>query len=248
MIYFRAEAPPSLMLLILILFIVCILYRFFIFKKLGERRFFITILLFCLGAVMMPVCWWLEYFIAFFMGLELSIFMVACFLNDVEGWCEMRKRKKWATLPARKLKSTTMTFALKRDELLANFEELAEKDELACYEPANHFLSWNDGQGYIIQVHLQPEADSWVAIFYSPSASELRDSEIKQACGKAKLSCSPGLLGMAPAGLAICQQGQVTITPASQKKHFEKFCGNVLARREAFVDWLSEYADTPEDS
>ena len=42
---------------------------------------------------MMPVCWWLEYFIAFFMGLELSIFMVVCFLNDVEGWCEMRKRK-----------------------------------------------------------------------------------------------------------------------------------------------------------
>lgn len=236
------------MLLIFILFILCFIYRFFVFKKLGDCRFVITIMLFCIGAVMMPVCWWLEYFIAFFMGVELSFFMVVCFLNDVEGWCEMRKRKKWATLPARKLKSATMPFALKRDELLANFEELAEKDELACYESANHFLSWNDGQGYIIQVHLQPEADSWVSIFYSPSPSELRDSEIKQACGKAKLSCSPGLLGMAPAGLAICQQGQVTITPASQKKHFEKFCGNVLARREAFAVWLSEYADTPEDS
>ena len=248
MIYFRAEPPPALMLLILILFIVCILYRFFIFKKLGERRFFITILLFCLGAVMMSVCWWLECFIAFFMGLELSIFMVVCFLNDVEGWCEMRRRKKWTTLPARKLKSCTMSFAVTRDELLANFCELAEKDELACYEPANNFLSWNDGQGYIIQVHLLPEADSWGAIFYSPSAGELRDSEIKQACRKANITCSPGMLGMAPAGLAICRQGQLTITPASQKRHFEEFCGKVLANRVAFADWLAEYTENPDES
>ncbi len=235
------------MLPILILFILCILYRFLIFRKLGERRFFITMLLFCIGAVTMPLCWWQECFIAFFMGMVLSICMAVCFLNDADGWCELRRRKKLATLPPRKLKSATMPFELKREELLANFRELAENDDIACYDPANNFLSWNDGQGYIIQVHLQPDADGWIAIFYSPSPGELRDSEIKQACAKANIPCSPVLLGMAPAGLAICQQGQLTLTPASQKKHFEAFCGNVLAHREAFSAWLSEYADTPEE-
>ena len=248
MSYCLVEITAALMLYIFILFIICILYRIFVFRKLGERRFLITLLLFFMGAVAMPVCWWQECFIAFFMGMVLSICMATCLLNDVDGWCEMRRRKKLATLPARKLKSCTMSFAVTRDDLLANFRELAEKDELACYEPANNFLSWNDGQGYIIQVHLQPEADSWVAIFYSPSPSELRDSEIKQACGKAKLPCFPGLLGMAPAGLAICQQGQVTITPASQKKHFEEFCGKILAHREHFADWLAEYTEIPDES
>lgn len=236
------------MLHILILFILCILYHFFIFRKLGERRFFITMLLFCIGAVMMPICWWQEWFIAFFMVMVLSICMAVCFLNDVDGWCELRRRKKLATLPPRKLKSATMPFALQSEELLANFRELAEKDDIACYEPANNLLSWNDGQGYIIQVHLQPDADGWIAIFYSPSPGELRDSEIKQACRKANITCSPGMLGMAPAGLAIFRQGQLTITPASQKRHFEEFCGNVLANRVAFADWLAEYTENPDES
>ena len=236
------------MLYILILFIICILYRIFIFRKLGERRFLITLLLFLIGAVMMPLCWWQECFLAFFMGMALSICMAACVLNDADGWCEMRRRKKLASLPARKLKTCTIPFALNRDDLLVNFRELAEMDEMACYEPANNFLSWNDGQGYIIQVHLLPEADSWGAIFYSPSAGELRDSEIKQACRKANITCSPGMLGMAPAGLAIFCQGQLTITPASQKRHFEEFCGNVLANRVAFADWLAEYTENPDES
>ena len=177
------------------------------------------------------------------MGLLLCICMAACCINDAESWMQMRKRKKLATLPARKLKSCTLPFSLTREALMANFRELAEKDELACYEPANRFLSWNDGSGHIIQVHLQPNADGWVAIFYSPSAGELRDSEIKQACRKANIPCTSSLLGMAPQGIAICQNGELTITPSSQKSHFAEFSNSVLANREAFATWLEEYAE-----
>ncbi len=241
MIYFAAEIDFERMLYILILFVLCIIYRFFIFSRLGERRFLITFILFCIGVAAMAVCWWQEYFFAFLMVLVLSICMAVCCLNDADGWCEMRRRKKLAKLPARKLKSCTMPFALKRDDMLANFRELAARDDLACYEPSDDFLSWNDGQGAIIQVHLQADADSWVALFYTPSLGELRDSEIKQACIKANIACSAGLMGMAPAGLAICRQGQITITPASQKRHFDEFCRTVLADREAFVVWLADY-------
>lgn len=175
------------------------------------------------------------------MGLVLSVCMAVCWVDD--AWCEMRSRKKAATLPARKLKSCTMPFTLNREALLENFRELAEKDELACYTPTDNFLSWNNGQGYIIQVHLLPESDTWAAIFYSPSSGELRDSEIKQACSKANIACSPSLLGVAPAGIAICRQGQLTITPASQKKHFEEFCCTVLAERGPFATWLADYTE-----
>ena len=247
-IQFAKKIDSALMLYILILFVFCILYRFLLFKRLGERRFLMTLILFCIGAMMMAVCWWQECYPAFFMGMLLSICMAGCCLNDADGWCEMRRRKKLATLPARKLKSCTIPFELTRDELLANFRELAERDDLACYEPADNFLSWNDAQGHIIQVHLQAEADSWVAIFYSPSPGELRDSEIKQACSKADIACTQNLLGMAPAGLAICRQGQLSITPASQKKHFEEFCGNVLANRESFAAWLAEYTENPDEA
>ena len=100
----------------------------------------------------------------------------------------MRRRKKQVSPPARKLKSCTIPFALNRDELLANFRGLAEKDEIARYEPAGHFLSWNDGQGYIIQVHLLPDAAGWFSIFYFLATGKLRDSEIKQACGIHRIS------------------------------------------------------------
>lgn len=243
MIYSVGKLDTALMLYILILFVLCIFYRFFLFKRLGERRFAISVCLFGVGAVVMGVCWWQELYLVFFMGLLLSICMAACCINDAEGWIQMRKRKKLATLPARKLKSCSIPFALTRDELLTNFRELAEKDELACYKPADHFMSWNDGEGHIIQVHLLPDSVDWVGIFYTPSVGELRDSEIKQACRKANIPCTSALLGMAPQGVAICQNGELTIIPASQKQQFATFRDTILSSRDAFATWLGEYTE-----
>ena len=231
------------MLYLLILFVLLLCYRFFLFKHLGKWRFTITFVLFALSAVAMGICWWQELYIAFFMGLLLCIFMVGTFLNDIEGWNQLRRRNKLATLPARKLKSSTMDFPLSHEDMLTNFRELAAEDELACYTPAKRFLSWNDGAGHIIQIHLLPDTESWVGIFYAPDASELRDSEITAACRKANIPCSKALLGMAPQGIAICQQGQITITPASQRKHFAPFLATVLAPRPDFTAWLAEYTE-----
>ena len=243
MIYSVGKLDSVLMLYILILFVLCIFYRFFLFKRLGERRFAISVCLFGVGAVVMGVCWWQELYLVFFMGLLLSICMAACCINDAESWIQMCKRKKLATLPARKLKSCSIPFALTRDELLTNFRELAEKDELACYKPVDNFLSWNDGAGHIIQVYLLPDSEDWLGIFYTPSAGELRDSEMKQACRKAGMPCASAQLGMAPQGIVVCQNGSLTITPASQKKYFAKFSDTVLANREVFATWLREYTE-----
>ncbi len=154
----------------------------------------------------------------------------------------IRKMKQGGHQTARRLQTNTAPFALTRDELLANFRELAAVDELCTYEPEKNFLAWNDGQGYGLHIHLLPD-DTWVSTFWTRSEFELRDCEVKATCTSASIPCEPHLLHMQAQGVAICRAGLLSITPATQKHHFDLFLLNALAPREEFSAWLKEYAD-----
>lgn len=173
------------------------------------------------------------------MGLTLFIFMSSCILNHADEWKNSRHIHQLATLPARKLKRATGTFDLCRDDMQANFRELAAKDELATYEPDNQFLAWNDAQGLDIHIQLLPGED-WIGLLYC-SDQELRDSEIKAACEKAGIPCPRKLLGTAPSGIITCRNGELAITPATQKKYFDELRLRPLAPRKEFADWLNDY-------
>lgn len=233
------------MIYILLTFVICLAYQFILFRHLGKWRFHVSLGLSVVGGVVVVVGWFcMEGFPAFLaggMGAVLSICMAACVLNHAEDWRKLRHARQLALLPPRKLKSATDIFSLSREEMLDNFRELAEKDELANYDPAHHFLAWNDAQGSDIRIHLLPEGD-WLGLLYCTDY-ELRDSEIRAICERGGVTCPGEVYGMAPSGLAVCHGGQLTITPATHKKHFDLLRESVLAPRELFAEWLRDYAE-----
>lgn len=156
----------------------------------------------------------------------------------VEGRSHARGRKR-ANLPARRHKKVTTPYELTNEQVIANFTELAKKDDLAVVKPKFRFLAWNNRQNYVMQIFLLDDG-GWVSIFWSPSDFELRDREIMAACRAADVPCNKKLLGMRAQGIAICRSGQLTITPADQQIHFDEFLHGVLAPPEEFTVWLDE--------
>lgn len=233
------------MIYVLVTLVLCLLYNYLLFRLLGKWRFRVTLGLLLAGAVLCVVSWYamegLPMLIVMSAGGVMSVCMVGCLLNHIEEWQQLRRARQLAALPARKLKSCSDVFMLSREDMLQNFRELAAKDELAVCSPESHYLAWNDEQGSDIRLHLLSDED-WLGLLYVTDG-ELRDSEIKAACEKAGLRCPREALGMAPSGLVICRSGQLTITPASQKKYFDSLRKEVLAPRAEFSTWLSEYCD-----
>ena len=232
------------MLYIILTPVLCVIYNKLIFPRLGKWRFHLTLALALLGAASLGISFMLEGFLMF--QVELIGLIACCMLGlniivNLEEWQQLRHQQQIASLPARNQKTATDTFSLCREDMQANFRELAAKDELATYDPEHDFLAWNDAQGSDIRIHLLP-GDDWVALLYL-TAYELRDSEIKAACEKAGVPCPKALLGMAPSGLVTCRSGELRITPASQKKRFEELRTQVLAPREKFTTWLRDYSE-----
>ncbi len=231
-------------LYILLTPVLCIIYNKLIFPRLGNWRFHVSLVLALLGAAALGISYMLEGFHMF--QVSLIGLVVCCMLGlnlifHLEDWQQLRRQQQIATQPARNQKTATDTFTLCREDMLANFRELAAKHELATYDLKHEFLAWNDAQGSDIRIHLLP-GDDWVALLYL-TPYELRDSEIKAACEKAGVPCPKALLGMAPSGLAIFRGGELRITPASQKKRFDELRERVLAPREEFVSWLRDYTE-----
>ncbi len=163
---------------------------------------------------------------------ELSKYLLA------ESRSHARGRKR-ANLPARRQKKVTSPYALSNEQIIANFTELAKKDDLAVVKPKFNFLAWNNRQSYVMQLFLLPD-DSWVSIFWTPTDFELRDREIMVACRTAAVPCNKRLLGTRAQGIAICCNGQLTITPADQQIHFDEFLHGPLAPQQEFADWLNQ--------
>lgn len=216
-----------------------LLYSPVIYKLLGPHRFIITAVLSVLCLVVEGILWCLGN--SWGILLLPALMMILCLSFHLEEWQQLRHKQQLAKLPPRKQNTATLPFTLGREDMLANFRDLAAKDEMTNYDPEHDFLAWNDCQGSNILIHLLPGED-WVALLYLTDY-ELRNSEIKAACEKAGIPCHKDLLGMAPSGLAICRNGQLVITPASQKKRFCEFMENILAPRTKFAAWLQEYTD-----
>ena len=232
------------MLYIFLTPVLCIIYTNLIFSRLGKWRFHVSLVLAMLGAAALGISFLLEGFLMFQVGIIGLVVCAMLGLNLVfhlEEWQQLRRQQQIATLPARNQKTSTDTFNLCREDMLANFHELADKDERATFDPEHDFLAWNDAQGSDIRIHLLP-GDDWVALLYL-TPYELRDSEIKAACEKAGVPCPKALLGMAPSGMVSCRGGELRITPASQKKRFDELRESVLAPREEFTTWLSDYTE-----
>lgn len=68
-------------------------------------------------------------------------------------------------------------------------------------------------------------------------------AEKKAACKKGGITCPPELLGKAPSGLVTYCGGQLSITPAAQKKYIDELRRTVLAERDVFTAWLPDYIE-----
>lgn len=224
--------------------LVCLAYLL-AFEHLGRRRHVLSLVLMLLCAIAVAVLLALRMYRQAEAPMVVFVLLLGHCLWELGKWlvCEGRYRlrgHKRANLPARRHKKASIPFALSNAELTARFSALAAKDELAIAKPSLNFLSWNNGEDYILQLHLLPQG-GWVGIFWSPADFELRDKEVKGACKAAGVPCHKHLLGMRTQGIAICLRGQITLTPADQLVHFDEFLHTVLAPQDEFSAWLQSY-------
>lgn len=224
--------------------LVCLAYLL-AFEHLGNWRHVLSIVLLLLCAIAVGILLALGMYRYAEAPMVAFVLLLGHCLWELGKWlvCEGRYRlrgHKRASLPARRHKKASIPFTLSNAELTTRFSALAAKDELAVVKPALNFLSWNNGEDYILQLHLLPQG-GWVCIFWSPSDFELRDKEVKAACKAAGVPCHKHLLGMRTQGIAICQRGQITLAPADQLVHFDEFLHTILAPQEEFTGWLQDY-------
>ena len=224
--------------------LVCLAYML-AFEHLGRRRYRISLVLIVLSLLTAAGCYLADCTAAAEGGMVAFVLLGCHGLWELgrwlisEGQARVRGRKR-SRMPARRLKKTALAFTISNEQLIARFTELAKKDSLAVVKTSLNFLAWNNGDDYVLQLHLIPSG-GWVSIFWSPSEFELRDKEVKSACKSAGIPCHKHLLGMRARGIAICTRGQVVISPADQLMHFDEFLHTVLAPEEDFRTWLATY-------
>ncbi len=243
MIYTISPAAMSPESLNIIIALTCMAYML-VYDHLGLWRGWLCMAVTTLAAATAGILWWCGGSASAEPAL-VALVLVSGHALWVLGKCVMaegRSRargRKRANLPPRRHKKVTSPYPLSNDELISNFRSLAEKDDLTVVRPNFNFLAWNNRQNYVMQLFLLPDG-GWVSIFWSPTEFELRDREIMAACRAANVPCNRKLLGTRAQGIAICRNGQLTITPADQQIHFDEFLHGPLAPQPEFTDWLSQ--------
>ena len=143
-----------------------------------------------------------------------------------------KQKKEWS-------KAARIRTALPFDELAVNFKELSKTTEETVAEKS--YLSWNSGSFGDIRIQ-QLDAEAWIALFWVRSDWTLTDRQVEGICRRESVEMPAHFRKMQSHGVAVYQQGVLSLYPAVHKEEFEDaFLTSVLQPRDAFKPWLEEY-------
>lgn len=154
---------------------------------------------------------------------------------------ELKRSRKASAIKKQWNKPARLKANLPFDMLAANFTALAQKTEEA--EAEENILSWNSGAFADIRIQKLNEG-AWIALFWLSCDNTLTDKQLASICHREKIDFPDSFRKMKAQGVAIFQQGCLSIYPASLKEDFEDaFLTTVLQTPTPFNHWLEEYTE-----
>ena len=173
--------------------------------------------------------------------LGLAFVAMTIFLLRRDAKDELKRSRKASAIKKQWNKPARLKADLPFDMLAANFTALAQKTEEA--EAEENTLSWNSGAFADIRIQKLNE-DAWIALFWIKSDNTLTDKQLASICHREKIDFPDSFRKMKAQGVAIFQQGCLSIYPASLKEDFEDaFLTTVLQAPTPFNHWLDEYTE-----
>lgn len=153
----------------------------------------------------------------------------------------LKRSRKAAAIKKQWNKPARLKADLPFEMLAANFTALAQKTEEA--EAEENTLSWNSGSFADIRI-LKLNEGHWMALFWLRSDNTLTDKQLASICHRERIDFPASFRKNKAHGVAIFQQGCLSLYPATLKEDFEDaFLTTVLQAPTPFSHWLVEYTE-----
>lgn len=191
-------------------------------------------------------CWWFaesgfdfRQVLMFILGPTLMLASVWLLRRD--GKAELKRSRNAGKEKKEWSKSARIRTELPFDMLAGNFKALAKATDEAVAE--KEYLSWNSGSFGDIRIQ-QLEGESWMALFWVRSDWSLSDRQVEGICRREAMAFPAHFRKMQPHGVAVYQQGILTLYPSVHKADFEdSFLTTVLQEPDDCMAWLIEYTE-----
>lgn len=198
------------------------------------------------AALSLGACWWFaesgfDFRQVLMLIPGLAFVAASVFLLRRDGKAELKRsrnankeKKEWS-------KAARIRTELPFDMLTGNFKALAKATDEAVAE--NEYLSWNSGSFGGIRIQ-QLDGEAWIALFWVQSDWSLTDRQVEGICRRESVDFPAHFRKMQAHGVAVYQQGILTLYPSVHKADFEDaFLGSVLQDTEAFNSWFADYTE-----
>ena len=197
-------------------------------------------------ALTVGACWWFaesgfdfRQVLMFILG---PTFMLASvWLLRRDGKAELKRSRKASKEKKEWSKAAHIETALPFDLLAGNFKALAKATDEAAAEKA--YLSWNSGSFADIRIQ-KLDGETWIALFWLRSDWTLTDRQVEGIGRRESVEMPASCRKMQAHGVAVYQQGILTLYPSVHKADFEDaFLTTVLQKPDDFKAWLVEYTE-----
>ena len=145
-----------------------------------------------------------------------------------------KEKKEWS-------RAARIRTELPFEMLAGNFKALDKATDEAVVE--KEYLSWNSGSFGDIRIQ-KIDTEAWIALFWVKSDWSLTDRQVEGICRRESVAFPAHFRKMQAHGVAVYQQGILTLYPSVHKTDFEEtFLATVLQNAEAFNAWLVDYTE-----
>ena len=197
-------------------------------------------------AMTVGACWWFaesgfDFRQVLMLMVGPALVMGAVYLLRRDGKAEWKRSRNTGKAKKEWSKAARIRVKLSFDMLAANFKTLAKATDEAVAE--KEYLSWNSGSFADIRIQ-KIDAEAWIALFWARADWSLTDRQVEGICRREAVAFPAHFRKMQPHGVAVYQQGILTLYPGVHKADFEDaFLGSVLQDTEAFNSWFADYTE-----